>query len=111
MTQLSREQILQIIESARVSGEKPELFGADLSEAELLRAKLSGAELLRADLGGVDLRGVDLIKVEVAPVIADAQTTAKAGCPLLSCTCPQGAFGSAKPPVGATPIFPISTSS
>jgi hypothetical protein len=72
MTKLTREQVLQIVASARVRGKTPELFGASLNETELLRAKLggtkisevelrraklSGAELLRADLSRMDLRG------------------------------------------------------
>ncbi len=81
MTNLTREQVLQIIEAARVKGEMPELSGANLpetellraelggtklSEAEILRAKLSGVELLQVDLGGVDLHGADLIGVNLS---------------------------------------------
>jgi uncharacterized protein YjbI with pentapeptide repeats len=45
MTTLTREQVLQIIESARVMGEMPKLFGADLTETKLRRAQLGGAKL------------------------------------------------------------------
>ena len=65
MAKLTRDQILQIIKSARGRGETPELIGADLKETELLRVKLRGAELseaelLRARFSGAELLGMDL---------------------------------------------------
>ena len=56
MTTLTREQVLQIIEAARVKGEMPKLFGADLAETERRQAQLGGAKLSQADLHRGSLR-------------------------------------------------------
>ena len=71
MTTLTREQVLQIIESAHSKGEMPKLFGADLAETELGRidhtqaelhhTRLDRVELIQVDLSGVDFHGADLV--------------------------------------------------
>ena len=64
-TAMTRADVLAVVAAARAKGERPNLYGADLSGANLYGADLSGAnlygaDLCRANLRGADLRGADL---------------------------------------------------
>ena len=64
---MMREEVIQIIKSARDKGERPNLSGLDLSQTNLGGLDLSGAiltgpldNLIGANLYGADLSGADL---------------------------------------------------
>ena len=59
-TAMTRADVLAVVAAARAKGERPNLYGADLSGADLYGANLSGANLYGADLRGADLSGADL---------------------------------------------------
>ncbi len=73
---MNRDECLGIIYNARAKGERPDLRGADLSDANLSGADLSGAnlrganlsdaDLRRADLSDADLRGADLRRANLS---------------------------------------------
>ena len=54
---LIREQVEQIVKSAREKDERPNLRGADLSEAYFIGANLKVANLREANPYKADLRG------------------------------------------------------
>ena len=59
-TAMTRADVLAVVAAARAKGERPNLYGADLSGADLSGADLSGADLCRANLSGANLYGADL---------------------------------------------------
>ena len=67
MKKISQEELKQILEKHKVytttlgeEGERADLKGTDLSDADLRRANLSGADLRGADLKWADLTGANL---------------------------------------------------
>lgn len=54
---MNREDVIRIVEAARERGERPDLRGADLSEASLREVDLQYANLCKADLTRADLSG------------------------------------------------------
>ena len=67
MKKISQEELKQILEKHKVytttlgeEGERADLRGTDLSDADLRRANLSGADLRGADLKWADLTGANL---------------------------------------------------
>ena len=69
-TAMTRADVLAAVAAARAKGERPDLYGANLSWTNLRGANLSGANLswanlswanlYEADLSGADLRGANL---------------------------------------------------
>ena len=59
-TAMTRADVLAVVAAARAKGERPNLYGADLSGADLYGANLYGANLRGADLSGANLYGADL---------------------------------------------------
>jgi uncharacterized protein YjbI with pentapeptide repeats len=57
---MTRDEALRIVREARGRGERPNLRGANLSEANLIWANLNGANLRGANLIWADLRGANL---------------------------------------------------
>ena len=64
MTKLFCEQVLQLIESARGRGEKPELLGPNLNETECRLTKFDGPNLSEAEHRRASLRGAELFGLE-----------------------------------------------
>lgn len=67
MKKISQQEFNQILEKHKIyiatlgqEGERADLRGTDLSDADLRRANLSGADLEEADLEGANLEGADL---------------------------------------------------
>jgi uncharacterized protein YjbI with pentapeptide repeats len=57
---LTRTDVARICREARDKGERPDLYGANLCDANLRGANLCDADLRGANLRGADLRGADL---------------------------------------------------
>ncbi len=57
---MTRDEVLRIVREAQGRGERPNLRGANLSEANLNGANLSSANLRDANLSGVDFSGAKL---------------------------------------------------
>jgi uncharacterized protein YjbI with pentapeptide repeats len=57
---MTRDEVLRIVREAQGRGERPNLRGANLSEANLHGANLRGANLSEANLHGANLSGANL---------------------------------------------------
>jgi uncharacterized protein YjbI with pentapeptide repeats len=66
MAKLTRKQVEQIVKEAWQKGERADLRGANLIEADLNGANLSGADLIEADLSRAKLIGARLIEVNLS---------------------------------------------
>ena len=64
--QLTRADVLRIVQDARDRGVRPDLSGADLRGADLSGADLSGADLPGADLSGANLWRADLRRADLS---------------------------------------------
>ena len=63
---MTRDEVLRIVREAQGRGERPNLRGANLSEANLTRADLTGADLRWANLTRADLTGADLTRADLS---------------------------------------------
>ena len=70
MTNLTRDQVLQIIESAGVKGETLELRRAKLGQVDLSGINLRMANLSEADLSAAKFTGADLFRAELSRAVS-----------------------------------------
>lgn len=78
MSRLYRDQVERILETARQSGQKPDLYAFDLRQIDLSGIDLSGADLSRANLAEANLSQATLAQAGLFEAILDEANLSRA---------------------------------